>query len=131
MYPFSFFFDVPSTAYIVLIAINLFIGTVGTVATFILDFQGEVVLLCSFLVVCFAKFLGSMAQNFAFFSYRVYYPDNYSIIDFLLILIGSFQSRARCFVMFISRLFRERNFPHQAKCDHQSYKDRSDSLTLP
>lgn len=41
MYPFSFFFDVPSTAYIVLIAINLFIGIVGTIATFILDFFGQ------------------------------------------------------------------------------------------
>jgi len=41
MYPFSFVFDVPSTAYIVLIAINLFVGVIGTIATFILDFFGQ------------------------------------------------------------------------------------------
>eukprot|EP00794_Sanderia_malayensis_P008047 gene8047-8909_t len=38
MYPSSFFFDVPSTAYIVLICLNLFIGVVGTISTFILEF---------------------------------------------------------------------------------------------
>ena len=41
MYPFSFFFDVPSTAYIVLICGNLFVGVIGTIATFILDFFGD------------------------------------------------------------------------------------------
>ena len=41
MYPFSFIFDVPSTAYIGLIAINLFVGVIGTISTFILDFFGQ------------------------------------------------------------------------------------------
>ena len=41
MYPFSFYFKVPSTAYIVLICGNLFIGAIGTIATFILDFFGD------------------------------------------------------------------------------------------
>ena len=38
MYPFSFYFDVPSTAYIVMIAANLFVGIIGTIATFILEY---------------------------------------------------------------------------------------------
>ena len=41
MYPSSFFFDVPSTAYIALICVNLFVGVVGTIATFILGYLGK------------------------------------------------------------------------------------------
>ncbi|XP_076880509.1 ATP-binding cassette, sub-family A (ABC1), member 7 [Brachyhypopomus gauderio] len=37
MYPASFFFSVPSTAYVVLTSINLFIGINGSVATFVLE----------------------------------------------------------------------------------------------
>ena len=37
MYPFSFLFDVPSTAYIGLISANLFVGLTGTLATFTLE----------------------------------------------------------------------------------------------
>ncbi|KAK5601059.1 ATP-binding cassette sub- A member 1 [Crenichthys baileyi] len=37
MYPASFFFSVPSTAYVVLTCINLFIGINGSVATFIME----------------------------------------------------------------------------------------------
>ncbi|EPY89532.1 ATP-binding cassette, sub-family A (ABC1), member 7 [Camelus ferus] len=37
MYPASFFFSVPSTAYVVLTCINLFIGTNGSMATFVLE----------------------------------------------------------------------------------------------
>ncbi|XP_053559159.1 phospholipid-transporting ATPase ABCA1-like [Bombina bombina] len=37
MYPASFFFSVPSTAYVVLTCINMFIGINGSVATFVLE----------------------------------------------------------------------------------------------
>lgn len=37
MYPFSFIFSVPSTAYVVLTCINLFIGINSSVATFIME----------------------------------------------------------------------------------------------
>ena len=37
MYPASFLFSVPSTAYVVLTSINLFIGINGSVATFVLE----------------------------------------------------------------------------------------------
>ncbi|KAM4888021.1 phospholipid-transporting ATPase ABCA7 [Thomomys bottae] len=37
MYPASFFFSIPSTAYVVLTCINLFIGINSTVATFVLE----------------------------------------------------------------------------------------------
>lgn len=37
MYPASFIFSVPSTAYVVLTCINLFIGINGSVATFIME----------------------------------------------------------------------------------------------
>uniref|UniRef100_A0A8C5P7H9 ATP binding cassette subfamily A member 1 n=1 Tax=Leptobrachium leishanense TaxID=445787 RepID=A0A8C5P7H9_9ANUR len=37
MYPASFFFKIPSTAYVVLTSVNLFIGINGSVATFVLE----------------------------------------------------------------------------------------------
>ena len=37
MYPASFWFEVPSSAYVVLIVLNLFIGITTTVATFLLQ----------------------------------------------------------------------------------------------
>lgn len=37
MYPASFVFSVPSTAYVVLTCINLFIGINGSVATFVME----------------------------------------------------------------------------------------------
>ncbi|XP_029772205.1 phospholipid-transporting ATPase ABCA7 [Suricata suricatta] len=37
MYPASFFFSVPSTAYVVLTCINLFVGVNGSMATFVLE----------------------------------------------------------------------------------------------
>lgn len=37
MYPASFLFSVPSTAYVVLTSINLFIGINGSIATFVLE----------------------------------------------------------------------------------------------
>lgn len=37
MYPASFVFTVPSTAYIILTSINLFIGINGSIATFVLE----------------------------------------------------------------------------------------------
>lgn len=43
MYPAAFFFSVPSTAYVVLTCINLFIGINGSVATFVMElFDDEV-----------------------------------------------------------------------------------------
>ena len=37
MYPTAYLFEVPSSAFVVLSSINLFIGTVSTVATFVLE----------------------------------------------------------------------------------------------
>ena len=37
MYPASFVFTVPSTAYVALTSINLFIGINGSIATFVLE----------------------------------------------------------------------------------------------
>lgn len=37
MYPASFIFSVPSTAYVVLICVNIFIGINGSVATFVME----------------------------------------------------------------------------------------------
>ena len=37
MYPASFWFEVPSSAYVFLIVINLFIGITATVTTFLLQ----------------------------------------------------------------------------------------------
>lgn len=37
MYPASFLFSIPSTAYVALTCVNLFIGINGSVATFVLE----------------------------------------------------------------------------------------------
>lgn len=37
MYPISFLFNIPSTAYITMIVVNLFVGLTATLATFVLD----------------------------------------------------------------------------------------------
>ena len=37
MYPFSRLFDVPSSAFVALSCMNVFLGTVSTLATFILE----------------------------------------------------------------------------------------------
>ncbi|XP_062038302.1 phospholipid-transporting ATPase ABCA7, partial [Lepus europaeus] len=41
MYPASFFFSVPSTAYVVLTCVNLFIGINGSMATFVLELLSD------------------------------------------------------------------------------------------
>ena len=37
MYPFSFYFEIPSTAYVILLCGNVAIGAFGTIATFFLQ----------------------------------------------------------------------------------------------
>uniref|UniRef100_A0A8D3BI61 P-type phospholipid transporter n=1 Tax=Scophthalmus maximus TaxID=52904 RepID=A0A8D3BI61_SCOMX len=69
MYPASFLFTVPSTAYVVLTSINLFIGINGSVATFVLElFVDEVnrILKKVFLIFphfCLGRGLIDMAKN--------------------------------------------------------------------
>lgn len=41
MYPASFFFKIPSTAYVVLTSINILIGINSSVSTFILELFGN------------------------------------------------------------------------------------------
>uniref|UniRef100_A0A674P175 P-type phospholipid transporter n=1 Tax=Takifugu rubripes TaxID=31033 RepID=A0A674P175_TAKRU len=69
MYPASFVFTVPSTAYVVLTSINLFIGINGSIATFVLElFVDEVnrILKKVFLIFphfCLGRGLIDMAKN--------------------------------------------------------------------
>ncbi|XP_016137357.1 ATP-binding cassette sub-family A member 2-like [Sinocyclocheilus grahami] len=59
MYPASFWFEVPSTAYVFLIVINLFIGITATVATFLLQLferDKDLKLVNSYLKSCFLIF---------------------------------------------------------------------------
>ena len=41
MYPFSRFFDIPSTAMVILKSVNIFIGTTSTLAIFVLELLAE------------------------------------------------------------------------------------------
>lgn len=41
MYPASFFFKIPSTAYVVLTSVNILIGINGSVSTFVLELFGS------------------------------------------------------------------------------------------
>lgn len=62
MYPASFWFEVPSSAYVFLIVINLFIGITATVATFLLQlFEHDKVDACMFLWVT-RRGAGHLAQ---------------------------------------------------------------------
>lgn len=52
MYPASFVFTVPSTAYVVLTSINLFIGINGSIATFVLElFVDEVIIESRYMLI--------------------------------------------------------------------------------
>lgn len=55
MYPASFVFTVPSTAYVVLTSINLFIGINGSIATFVLELFVDEVLISHGTVLRFCK----------------------------------------------------------------------------
>lgn len=54
MYPASFFFKIPSTAYVVLTSVNILIGINGSVSTFVLELFGGNVnnVSKSFLLTC-------------------------------------------------------------------------------
>ncbi|EGD73260.1 ABCA2 protein [Salpingoeca rosetta] len=82
MYPFSFVFKVPSTAYVTMIVANLFVGVTTTLATFVLDrfswnpnlWRANVVLKKVFLVFpnyCFGRGLLDIATN----EYTAQYND--------------------------------------------------------
>uniref|UniRef100_A0A4W5LI12 ABC transporter domain-containing protein n=1 Tax=Hucho hucho TaxID=62062 RepID=A0A4W5LI12_9TELE len=81
MYPASFIFNVPSTAYVVLTCINLFIGINGSVATFVMelftDDVGDQVLLI-FPHFCLGRGLIDMGKNQAMATlYESFGEDRY------------------------------------------------------
>lgn len=41
MYPASFFFTIPSTAYVVLTSVNILIGINGSISTFVMELFGN------------------------------------------------------------------------------------------
>lgn len=41
MYPASFFFKIPSTAYVVLTSVNILIGINGSISTFVMELFGN------------------------------------------------------------------------------------------
>lgn len=41
MYPASFFFQIPSTAYVVLTSVNILIGINGSISTFVMELFGN------------------------------------------------------------------------------------------
>ena len=41
MYPASFFFTIPSTAYVVLTSVNILIGINGSISTFVMELFGD------------------------------------------------------------------------------------------
>uniref|UniRef100_A0A8C9VRP3 P-type phospholipid transporter n=1 Tax=Scleropages formosus TaxID=113540 RepID=A0A8C9VRP3_SCLFO len=73
MYPASFIFNVPSTAYVVLTSVNLFIGINGSIATFVLELFTDQVLGLNLLILkkvflifphfCLGRGLIDMAKN--------------------------------------------------------------------
>uniref|UniRef100_A0A6I8P991 ATP binding cassette subfamily A member 2 n=1 Tax=Ornithorhynchus anatinus TaxID=9258 RepID=A0A6I8P991_ORNAN len=91
MYPASFWFEVPSSAYVFLIVINLFIGITATVATFLLqlfEHDKDLKVVNSYLKSCFLVFpnynlghgLMEMAYNEYINEYYIKSPFEWDIV---------------------------------------------------
>lgn len=84
MYPASFWFEVPSTAYVFLIVINLFIGITATVATFLLQlFEHD--------KVCLTLAVASDALTWPTYSEGL--TSKFLVLPYLLLLNFFFSSR--------------------------------------
>ncbi|XP_063792321.1 ATP-binding cassette sub-family A member 2 [Pseudophryne corroboree] len=84
MYPASFWFEVPSTAYVFLIVINLFIGITATVATFLLqlfEHDKDLKLVNSYLKSCFLIFPNyNLGHGLMELAYNEYINEYYAKI---------------------------------------------------
>ncbi|KAL7836826.1 hypothetical protein AOLI_G00281100 [Acnodon oligacanthus] len=84
MYPASFWFEVPSTAYVFLIVINLFIGITATVATFLLqlfEHDKDLKLVNSYLKSCFLIFPNyNLGHGLMEMAYNEYINEYYAKI---------------------------------------------------
>uniref|UniRef100_A0A673ZE05 ATP-binding cassette sub-family A member 2 n=1 Tax=Salmo trutta TaxID=8032 RepID=A0A673ZE05_SALTR len=84
MYPASFCFEVPSTAYVFLIVINLFIGITATVATFLLqlfEHDKDLKLVNSYLKSCFLIFPNyNLGHGLMEMAYNEYINEYYAKI---------------------------------------------------
>ncbi|XP_024150087.1 ATP-binding cassette sub-family A member 2 isoform X2 [Oryzias melastigma] len=84
MYPASFWFEVPSTAYVFLIVINLFIGITATVATFLLqlfEHDKDLKKVNSYLKTCFLIFPNyNLGHGLMEMAYNEYINEYYAKI---------------------------------------------------
>ncbi|CAG5917952.1 unnamed protein product [Menidia menidia] len=84
MYPASFWFEVPSTAYVFLIVINLFIGITATVATFLLqlfEHDKDLKNVNSYLKTCFLIFPNyNLGHGLMEMAYNEYLNEYYAKI---------------------------------------------------
>ncbi|XP_058158739.1 ATP-binding cassette sub-family A member 2 isoform X1 [Dasypus novemcinctus] len=84
MYPASFWFDVPSSAYVFLIVINLFIGITATVATFLLqlfEHDKDLKVVNSYLKSCFLIFPNyNLGHGLMEMAYNEYINEYYAKI---------------------------------------------------
>ncbi|XP_056274461.1 ATP-binding cassette sub-family A member 2 isoform X1 [Pseudoliparis swirei] len=84
MYPASFWFEVPSTAYVFLIVINLFIGITATVATFLLqlfEHDKDLKKINSYLKSCFLIFPNyNLGHGLMEMAYNEYINEYYAKI---------------------------------------------------
>ncbi|KAJ7993627.1 hypothetical protein DPEC_G00256600 [Dallia pectoralis] len=84
MYPASFWFEVPSTAYVFLIVINLFIGITATVTTFLLqlfEHDKDLKLVNSYLKSCFLIFPNyNLGHGLMEMAYNEYINEYYAKI---------------------------------------------------
>ncbi|XP_029367229.1 ATP-binding cassette sub-family A member 2 isoform X4 [Echeneis naucrates] len=84
MYPASFWFEVPSTAYVFLIVINLFIGITATVATFLLqlfEHDKDLKTVNSYLKSCFLIFPNyNLGHGLMEMAYNEYINEYYAKI---------------------------------------------------
>uniref|UniRef100_A0A672R3J8 ATP binding cassette subfamily A member 2 n=1 Tax=Sinocyclocheilus grahami TaxID=75366 RepID=A0A672R3J8_SINGR len=120
MYPASFWFEVPSTAYVFLIVINLFIGITATVATFLLQLferDKDLKLVNSYLKSCFLIFP-------AFYGGQGLFPDP-GRVAYNAIIMSPLDAKNASFVMgFIGFVSSGRDTILRACVSSQVYKSR-------
>ncbi|XP_058515523.1 ATP-binding cassette sub-family A member 2 isoform X1 [Ochotona princeps] len=144
MYPASFWFEVPSSAYVFLIVINLFIGITATVATFLLqlfEHDKDLKVVNSYLKSCFLIFPNyNLGHGLMEMAYNEYINEYYAKIgqwdkvrspfEWDIVTRGLVAMTAEGFVGFLLTLMCQYNFLRQPQRMPVSTKPVEDDVDV-
>ncbi|XP_069922915.1 ATP-binding cassette sub-family A member 2 isoform X2 [Oryctolagus cuniculus] len=144
MYPASFWFEVPSSAYVFLIVINLFIGITATVATFLLqlfEHDKDLKLVNSYLKSCFLIFPNyNLGHGLMEMAYNEYINEYYAKIgqfdkmkspfEWDIVTRGLVAMTAEGFVGFLLTILCQYNFLRQPQRMPVSTKPVEDDVDV-